>query len=86
VTIADATTRAALPRARLRQALAVGSVYVFVVVLLVLGRLISDGFWSAENLLMVVKDVSILGTVAVGCAFITMSGHYVDLSIPEIMG
>lgn len=82
---ADAPTRAEPRRARLRQALTVGSVYVFVAALLVAGRLISDGFWSAENLLLVVKDVSILGIVAVGCAFITMSGHYVDLSIPAIM-
>jgi ribose/xylose/arabinose/galactoside ABC-type transport system permease subunit len=63
----------------------VGSVYLFVVGLLLLGRLISPGFWSPDNLLQVVKDVSILGIVAVGVSFITLSGHYVDLSIPAIM-
>lgn len=64
---------------------AAGSVYLFVVVLLVLGRLISPEFWSGENLLLVVKDVSILGVAAVGVSFITLGGHYVDLSIPAIM-
>jgi ribose/xylose/arabinose/galactoside ABC-type transport system permease subunit len=72
-------------RRRWHGALGVGSVYLFVVALLVLGRLISSGFWSAENLLQVVKDVSILGIIAVGVAFIALSGHYVDLSIPAIM-
>ncbi len=62
-----------------------GSVYLFVVVLLVLGRVISDGFWAPENLVQVIKDVSMLGIIAVGVAFITFSGHYVDLSIPAIM-
>jgi ribose/xylose/arabinose/galactoside ABC-type transport system permease subunit len=62
-----------------------GSVYLFVVALLILGRLISPGFWAGEHLLQVLKDVSILGIVAVGLTFITLSGHYVDLSIPVIM-
>ena len=77
------------PPDRVRQAvqwaLTSGSVYLIVVVLLVLGRMISAEFWSAENLLQTVKDVSILGVVAVGVAFITLSGRYVDLSIPAIM-
>ncbi len=71
--------------ARWHRFLAVGSVYLFVGALLIAGRLIWDDFWSAHNLLLTIKDVSILGIVAVGCAFITMSGHYVDLSIPAIM-
>lgn len=62
-----------------------GSVYLLVLALLLLGRLISTDFWSAANLLQTVKDVSILGIVAVGLSFITLSGHYVDLSIPALM-
>ena len=73
------------PAKRWSGALGVGSVYLFVVALLVLGRLISPGFWTGDNLLQVVKDVSILGIIAVGVAFIALSGHYVDLSIPAIM-
>lgn len=65
--------------------LSIGGVYVFVVALLILGRIISDDFWSGTELLKVVNDVSILGIVAVGVAFVTYSGHYVDLSIPGIM-
>jgi ribose/xylose/arabinose/galactoside ABC-type transport system permease subunit len=60
-------------------------VYLFVVALLIVGPLISPGFWSAQNLLLVVKDVAVLGIVAVGVSFITLSGHYVDLSIPALM-
>ena len=73
------------PARQWHQALGVGSVYLFVVAFLIIGRLISPGFWATESLLQVVKDVSILGIIAVGVAFITLSGHYVDLSIPAIM-
>jgi ribose/xylose/arabinose/galactoside ABC-type transport system permease subunit len=61
-------------------------VYVFVVALLVLGRVLDPTFWTGTELLRVVGDVAILGIVAVGVGFITLSGHYVDLSIPGIMG
>jgi ribose/xylose/arabinose/galactoside ABC-type transport system permease subunit len=81
-TAVDAASRPARQR---HQVLSVGSVYLFVLAFLIIGRLISPGFWATENLLQVVKDVSILGVVAVGVAFITLSGHYVDLSIPAIM-
>ncbi|MBI5832492.1 MAG: ABC transporter permease [Armatimonadetes bacterium] len=63
----------------------VSGVYLFVLALLLLGRLVSPTFWTAGSLLQVVQDVSILGVVAVGLAFITYSGHFVDLSIPAIM-
>jgi ribose/xylose/arabinose/galactoside ABC-type transport system permease subunit len=60
-------------------------VYLFVAVLLVVGRALSTDFLTASSLLQVVRDVAILGIVAVGVGFITLSGHYVDLSIPAIM-
>jgi ribose/xylose/arabinose/galactoside ABC-type transport system permease subunit len=60
-------------------------VYVFVGLLLVVGGALSPGFLAAANLLQVVRDVAILGIVAVGVGFITVSGHYVDLAIPAIM-
>ena len=68
-----------------RRGIGTGEVYLFVAALLVLGRCLSDDFWTAANLLQVVRDVSMLGIVAVGVAFITKSGHYVDLSIPALM-
>ncbi|MBM3883483.1 MAG: ABC transporter permease [Verrucomicrobia bacterium] len=76
----------ALVRARHRRRwLGVGSIYLLVLALLALGRVLTPEFWTAGNLLQIVKDVSILGIVAVGLSFITLSGHYVDLSIPAIM-
>ncbi len=65
--------------------LGVAGIYLFVLALVVVGAAISPGFLSAESLLAVAKDVAILGIVAVGVAFVTMSGHYVDLAIPAIM-
>ncbi|HJN17608.1 MAG TPA: ABC transporter permease [Armatimonadota bacterium] len=65
--------------------LGMSSAYLFVIFLLIIGRALSADFLSASNLLQVVRDVSILGIVAVGVGFITVSGHYVDLSIPGIM-
>jgi ribose/xylose/arabinose/galactoside ABC-type transport system permease subunit len=62
-----------------------GGVYLFVVGLLVLGRLVSPDFWSAGNLVEVVQDVSILGMVSLGLAFVTYGGQMVDLSIPVQM-
>jgi len=80
-------TAAPAPRAQPigRWLLSVGSVYVAVVLLVVLGCIVRPDFLSAENLLQTLKDVSILGIVAVGLCFITLGGHYVDLSIPAIM-
>jgi ribose/xylose/arabinose/galactoside ABC-type transport system permease subunit len=70
---------------RWQQWLGVGGVYLFVVALLLAGRAISADFWARDNLLQTVQDVSILGIVASGLAFITYSGHFVDLSIPVQM-
>lgn len=42
-------------------------------------------FPTAENLLSILRNVTLLGIVAVGVAFITTARHYVDLSIPSIM-
>ena len=73
------------PALRRHRWLRLSSAYLFVIVLLIVGRVLSDDFLSAANLLQVVRDVAILGIVAVGVGFITISGHYVDLSIPGIM-
>lgn len=70
---------------KIGQWLGVGGVYVFVAALLVLGRCVSSQFFSPDKFMGVIQDVSILGVIAVGVAFITYSGHYVDLAIPAIM-
>lgn len=72
-------------RAQLHRWIGLWGVYLFVALLLALGRTLSPDFLSADSLLQVVRDVSILGIVAVGVSFVTLSGHYVDLSIPAIM-
>ncbi len=60
-------------------------IYLVVAVLFMVGTVVSSHFLACENLLNVVRPVTLLGIVAVGLMFITYGGHYVDLSIPAIM-
>ena len=60
-------------------------VYVVLILLLIGGTVVSKDFWSIDNFLNIVRPVTLLGIVAVGIAFITYGGNYVDLSIPAIM-
>lgn len=72
-------------RSGLSGLLAILGIYAVALVLLLVGRCISDEFWKTEKLLQVVKDVSILGIVALGLSLVTCCGRYVDLSIPAMM-
>lgn len=65
--------------------LGVLGVYLFVGVLLIFGRIVSEEFWTTRMMMQVLRDASILGIVSVGLAFVTYGGHFVDLSIPVIM-
>ncbi len=49
------------------------------------GALCSPEFCTLNNLLNVLRNVTLLGIVATGVAFIAYGRHYVDLSIPAIM-
>lgn len=61
-------------------------IYALLLVLAGVGAALRpDKFPTAENLLSILRNVTLLGIVAVGVAFITCSRHYVDLSIPSIM-
>jgi ribose/xylose/arabinose/galactoside ABC-type transport system permease subunit len=60
-------------------------IHIVVVLLLLAGSLVSREFLTYENLLNIIRPVTLLGIVAVGLIFITHGGHYVDLSIPAIM-
>jgi len=60
-------------------------IYVVLPVLLTVGVLISSRFAAGDNLLNVLRNVTLLGIVSTGVAFITYSRHYVDLSIPAMM-
>ena len=60
-------------------------IYAVVIFLLIVGTFVSQDFLKGENLLNIVRPVTLLGIVALGLMFITYGGHYVDLSIPAIM-
>jgi len=60
-------------------------IFVLVAVLAVLGRILSPDFLTFDNLLNILRAVTLLGIVAAGTTFVTYSGHYVDLSTPAIM-
>lgn len=60
-------------------------IYAMLFLLLAVGVLFSTQFATRDNLLNILRNVTLLGIVSTGVAFITYSKHYVDLSIPSIM-
>jgi ribose transport system permease protein len=56
-----------------------------VLLLLVGGALSSPQFLTTHNLLNVLISISIVGIVAVGMAFVTISGGWADLSVPALI-
>ncbi len=68
-----------------RRCFSVLGIYVVIALLLVVGMAVSRDFLSMDNLLNILRPITLLGIVAVGVMFITYGGHYVDLSIPAIM-
>jgi ribose/xylose/arabinose/galactoside ABC-type transport system permease subunit len=68
-----------------RRLFGTAGIFFLLALLLGVGVLVSPDVLSADNLLRVLRSVTLLGIVAVGCAFITYSGKMVDLSIPVIM-
>jgi ribose/xylose/arabinose/galactoside ABC-type transport system permease subunit len=60
-------------------------IYGVAFLLLVVGRIVSAGFLTTENMLTILNAVALLGIVASGMAFVTFSGHMADLSLPSIM-
>lgn len=46
---------------------------------------IIDNFLSWSNFLNIIDNVSLLGIVVVGMAFVTYSGNYADMSVPTTM-
>lgn len=61
-------------------------VYFLILIFIVLGTLLFQGkFLSAKNFLNIIDGLTLLGIVACGVAFVTYSGHSVDLSIPTTM-
>ena len=60
-------------------------IYLVVLFMLIVGMFVSGDFLTGENLLNIIRPVTLLGIVAVGLMFVTYGGNYVDLSIPAIM-
>jgi len=65
-------------------------VYLIAIFFLLLGVALQaagliQNFVSWSNFLNIVDNVSLLGIVAVGMAFVTYSGNYADLSVPTTM-
>ena len=56
-----------------------------VLLLLMVGSVSSPHFLTVSNLLNVLTSISIVGIVAVGMAFVTMSGGWADLSVPAVI-
>jgi len=59
--------------------------FVIAAILIIIGMIISNNFLSYTNLLNVARAISLLGIVAVGVFFITYSGNFIDMSIPNII-
>ncbi len=60
-------------------------IYGVLLALVVAGCALSPRFASPDNLLNVLRNVTLLGIVCAGVAFVTYSRHYADLSVPAIM-
>lgn len=60
-------------------------IWTMLIVLVIAGAVLSPKFLQPTNLLDVLRNVTLLGIVAIGVAFITYGKHYVDLSIPAMM-
>jgi ribose/xylose/arabinose/galactoside ABC-type transport system permease subunit len=84
-TLAPKSDTRRIQAGRLQSLLRAAGVFVIVAALFVAGMLTSGKFLTADNLLNILRAVTLLGIVVVGVSFITYSGHYVDLSIPGIM-
>jgi len=77
-------TRQLKPSASRRIAGAMG-IFAGLLALLVVVAVTSPRLFTPENLLNILRSVTLLGLVSIGAAFVTYGRHYVDLSIPQIM-
>ena len=67
-----------------RRRLATAAVLLGVAVLLVLGGITTPTFLTVQNLLVVVRNASITGIVALGMSYVTISGNMFALSAEEL--
>ncbi|MDI1335829.1 MAG: ABC transporter permease [Lacunisphaera sp.] len=60
-------------------------IWCVLVGLVMAGLLAFPKFGQADNLLNILRNVTLLGIVAIGASFVTYGRHYIDLSIPPLM-
>ena len=60
-------------------------IYVIALILIIIGSMVSPQFFTVDNMLTVLRSISLLGMVVAGAAFVTYIGEYADLSIPAII-
>lgn len=58
-----------------------GSVYILLVVVVVVGFITSPQFRGVDNLINVLRSVSLIGVAALGMNFVIVGGSLVDLSV-----
>jgi len=61
-------------------------VYVLLAVLVAIGLAFLPEFRSVDNLINVLRSVSLVGIAALGVGFVTLAGSFVDLSVASIVG
>lgn len=63
-----------------------GGVYIFIIVLFIVGVIVAkDIFFTFDNMIDILEVGALLGIAALGQAFVTYSGNFVDLSVPCTM-
>jgi len=60
-------------------------VFFMIVVLLIIGGIVSKGFFTGRNFLNILNAVSYLGIVATGIAFVLYAGQFAEMSTPMTM-
>jgi len=60
-------------------------VYLLLLAICVAGVIVSPGFLTLNNVITVMRSISIVGVVAVGMTFVTIAGSFVDLSVTSIV-
>jgi simple sugar transport system permease protein/ribose transport system permease protein len=71
-------------RAARRRAVATAIVILGIAVLAVLGGAVTPSFLTFENLLVVIRQASITGIIALGMSYVTISGNLFALSAEEL--
>jgi ribose/xylose/arabinose/galactoside ABC-type transport system permease subunit len=77
-------TRARAPNARLASILRNYGIHLALVALIIFFSLATDVFWSLDNMFLVLRQVAVIGIIAVGATFVILSGG-IDLSVGSML-